>query len=169
MLIQALGPYLLIIQSTFTVYIFIVLGLKVFVRKELGHLSLRDFVLLLLVCNALQNAMLAENMTLMGGLVSATTIMVTDFLLRKTVFRYIQRRRRATPDGHAVTLVYKGRIHEQNLRAMAISINELLGVIKKHGITDVATVDLLMLEPDGHYSLRTNDFTTHATSEAKNA
>jgi len=71
-----------IIGSTLAVYLFIVIAIRIFGKKELAQLSVVDLVFILLISNAVQNAMVGPDSTLSGGLVAATTLFMVNYLLK---------------------------------------------------------------------------------------
>ncbi|MGB4955873.1 MAG: DUF421 domain-containing protein, partial [Leptotrichiaceae bacterium] len=67
-----------IIFSTSIIYVFIVLALRIFGRKELAQLTTVDLVFILLLSNSVQNAMVGSNSTVYGGITAATTLFVLN-------------------------------------------------------------------------------------------
>jgi len=59
--------YLIIALKSIAVYVFIVAAIRLFGKKELAQLSVIDLVFILLISNALQNAMVGSNTSLLGG------------------------------------------------------------------------------------------------------
>ena len=74
-----------IIFSTSIIYVFIVLALRIFGRKELAQLTTVDLVFILLLSNSVQNAMVGSNSTVYGGITAATTLFVLNFIFKKMV------------------------------------------------------------------------------------
>src|SRR5437762_12653765 len=70
-----------IVARTLVVYFTVVLGLRAFGKRELGQMTPFDLVLLLTLSNAVQNAMTLGNNSLVGGLMSAMTLLVSNRLL----------------------------------------------------------------------------------------
>ncbi|MCP6756391.1 hypothetical protein NL533_32690, partial [Klebsiella pneumoniae] len=58
------------------VYVFLVLALRIGGKREVGQMSTPDLVVLLVVANGAQNAMVGQNTTLVGGIVACVTILV---------------------------------------------------------------------------------------------
>jgi uncharacterized membrane protein YcaP (DUF421 family) len=75
-------PYLIIAGKSIAVYLFIILAIRVFGKKELAQLSVVDLVFILLISNSVQNAMVGSNSTLQGGLVAATGLFVANYILK---------------------------------------------------------------------------------------
>ncbi len=146
-----------IAASSVAVYLFIILAIRLFGKKELSQLSLVDLVFILLISNSVQNAMVGNNTTLLGGLTAATALFVTNWLLKNLIYKSkgISRTIQGTP----VILVYEGKIIAKNLEKTQISIDELEAAIREHGVKDVSFVDLAILEVDGNISVLSGNFT----------
>jgi uncharacterized membrane protein YcaP (DUF421 family) len=143
--------YLPIIVSSATIYIFLVLAIRLFGKKELAQLSIVDLVFLLLISNAVQNAMVGSNSTLAGGLVAATTLFVLNYLLKKLLLR--SPKFNQLLQGHPLMLVYNGQIIKPHLEASQISTEELEAAIREHGVERIDDVNLAVLEVDGNISV----------------
>ena len=71
-----------IVFRTFIVYLVVVLGLRFFGKRELGQMTPFDLVLILTMSNAVQNAMTGPDTSLTGGVVSAATLLVSNWALQ---------------------------------------------------------------------------------------
>lgn len=133
------------------------LAIRIFGKNELSQLSIVDLVFILLISNSVQNAMVGDNSTLFGGLVAATSLFITNWLLRillfkaKKINRFIQ--------GSAIMLVYKGKIIQKHLEQAKISIEELEAAAREHGVSAIKDIDLAILEVDGNISVLSHNFT----------
>ena len=150
------NDYLSIIISSVAVYLFIVLAIRIFGKKELSQLSVIDLVFILLISNAVQNAMVGNNTTLMGGLVAASALFVVNFLMKQAIFRFPSLSKFI--QGEAIMLVYKGKLKISNMHHTRITYDELMEAIREHGVASIADVDLAILEVDGNISILSNDF-----------
>ncbi|MBP1756443.1 MAG: hypothetical protein H6Q59_2841 [Firmicutes bacterium] len=65
------NTYIRIIISSLVIYLFIIIAIRLFGKKELSQLSVIDLVFVLLISNSVQNAMVGSDSTLTGGLVAA--------------------------------------------------------------------------------------------------
>src|SRR5258706_4328401 len=74
------------LRST-VVYIIILLGLRLIGKKHVAQLSTIDLVLILLISNSVQNAMVGNDSSLLGGIVTAATLLVLNLNLTKVFFR----------------------------------------------------------------------------------
>lgn len=157
--------YIRIIISSVAVYLFIILAIRLFGKKELAQLSVYDLVFILLISNAVQNAMVGPDSTLSGGLVAAAALFVVNYILKQLQFRFpgfgkaIQ--------GDAVMLVFEGKILSSNLNKTEITEDELMEVIREHGVASVSEVDLAVLEVDGNISVISADIRKKTTRRRK--
>lgn len=160
-----LSAYWPIILSSATVYFFIVVAIRVFGKKEFAQLSVSDLVFVLLISNAVQNAMVGSDTTLTGGLVAATTLFILNSLIKYLTYRFPGLRKFIS--GQPKILIYKGKVNESNLRAEHISVNELLEAVHEHGSSSIKDVDLCVLETDGNISVLSGDFKQRSVKPRK--
>ena len=148
--------YLRIVISTLVIYLFIVIAIRLFGKKELAQLSVVDMVFILLISNAVQNAMVGPDSTLSGGLVAALTLFVVNYGLKYLQYRFP--RFGKVVEGNAIILIFKGKINDEHLRKAQITADELLEAVREHGVPSVIEVDLAILEVDGNISVLSNEY-----------
>src|SRR6218665_3859759 len=78
-----MNPYLDIILRSLAVYLFMVIALRVFGKKELSQLNTADVILILLISNSVQNAMVGPDTSLTGGLIAALVLFIINFIIKK--------------------------------------------------------------------------------------
>jgi uncharacterized membrane protein YcaP (DUF421 family) len=149
-------PYLNVIFRALAVYLFMIVAIRVFGKKELAQLSVIDLVFILLISNAVQNAMVGPDTTLEGGLVAAGALFAANFTLKKLLYK--SEKLNSLVEGNAITLIYKGVVNQENCRKAEITIAELNAAIREHGSENFGDVDLAMLEVDGNISVISNEF-----------
>ena len=148
--------YLNIALRALVVYFFIIIAIRVFGKKELAQLSVIDLVFILLISNAVQNAMVGPDATLTGGLVAAISLFAANYTLKRVLYKnkdinkFIQ--------GEPMMLIYKGVPNIENCKKSEISMEELEAAVREHGSRDIQHVDLAMLEVDGNISVISEDF-----------
>lgn len=81
------NPILEIILRTLAVYVFMILAIRLFGKKELAQLSVIDLVFILLISNSVQNAMVGPGSTLSGGLIAAGSLFLANFTLKRLFYR----------------------------------------------------------------------------------
>lgn len=149
-------PIINIIVRALAVYFFMIAAIRIFGKKELAQLSVTDLVFILLISNAVQNAMVGENTTLWGGIIAAASLFTANFILKRVLYK--SDKLSSLIEGNAITLIYKGVVNEENCRKSDISVNELNAAVREHGAKNFSDVDLAMLEVDGNISVISNDF-----------
>ncbi len=150
------NSYSQIILRCIAVYLFIVIAIRIFGKKELAQLSVVDLVFILLISNSVQNAMVGENVSLGGGIVAAISLFLINYSLKRLIYR--NRKVSELLQGRALLLVYKGELQEENLVKAEITLQELEAAIREHGVEEIKNVDLAMFEVDGNISVISNDF-----------
>jgi uncharacterized membrane protein YcaP (DUF421 family) len=135
----------------FLVFVFLVAALRLGGKRELGQINVLDLAVLLLVSNALQNAMIGPDNSLIGGIVGATTLFLANYLFVRLVFR--SRTARHLLEGSPRVLVEHGRVLRAALRREAISEQELQSAALERGFGRLEDVDLMVLEPNGHLAI----------------
>lgn len=138
------------------VYLFVILAIRLFGKKELTQLSVVDLVFILLLSNSLQAAMIGSDMTLMGGLVAASSLFIVNWILKNLIYK--SKKISETLQGSPILLVYQGKVFYKHLERAQISHDELEAAIREHGVKDIAAVDLAILEVDGNISVLSSNF-----------
>jgi uncharacterized membrane protein YcaP (DUF421 family) len=139
------------VVRAFLVFAFLVLALRLGGKRELGQINVLDLAVLLLVSNALQNALIGPDNSLVGGIVGATTLFAANYLFARLVFR--SRRASRILEGTPTILLEHGRLHERALQAEAIRAEELRAAALERGFQRLSDVDLIVLEPNGHLAI----------------
>ena len=133
------------------VYLFLVIALRVGGKREVGQLTTPDLVVLLVVANGVQNAMVGTNSTLLGGIVSTVVILVIARLIQVAVSRSSWFQRAFI--GEPRILVVDGTVDDRAMREEEIGEEELAAALREHGIESVDEVHLAVLEVDGSISV----------------
>ncbi|MDP4290043.1 MAG: DUF421 domain-containing protein [Bacteroidota bacterium] len=157
--------YVRIILSTITVYLFLIVAIRLFGKKELAQLSVFDLVFILLISNVVQNAMTGPDTSLSGGLTGAAALFLVNFLLKSLEFRFPVFSRAI--QGEAVMLIFKGKVNHRNLDRVKITMEELLETVREHGVSNIEEVDLAVLEVDGNISVLSDQFRKKTTRKRK--
>jgi uncharacterized membrane protein YcaP (DUF421 family) len=150
-----ISPYLDVILRSAAVYLFMVIALRVFGKKELSQLNTADVILILLISNAVQNAMVGNNTTLWGGIAAASALFVINFILKKLMFRY-----KGFGDfmlEKPEILIHNGQLDFKILSKLSITHEELKEAMREHGVENFTDVKLAMLEIDGNISIISGD------------
>src|SRR5256885_12602421 len=140
---------------TGVVYLALLLGLRLTGKRQVGQLTTFDFLLLLLLSNAVQNAMTGPDNTLTGGLVAAGTLIGLNMILASIVGRSM--RAEKVIEGMPTILIRHGKILNANLAKEGITRDDLLRALREHGVETVEEVRSAILEVDGTVSVIKED------------
>lgn len=154
-------PPLLIIFRCSVVYVLLLLALRLTGKRQLGQFTPFDFAVLLIVSNAVQNAMTGPDTSLVGGIVGAGTLFGLNYLLSMLSTRF-------QLFGHDVlgdptVLVNDGHLIMEHLRRERVSADDVLMAMREHGVDDITQVKHAILETDGTISIVTQDIPTMRT------
>ena len=149
------GHVLQIAFRTAVVYVFLLLILRLAGKRHLGQLRVFDLVVILIISNSVQNAMVGSDTSLTGGLIAAAVLVLLDKALDRTALR--DSRLGSLLTGMPTLLVNDGRVIEEHLRREDVSDNELLMVLREHGFSSPDDVNLAILEVDGTISVVSRD------------
>jgi uncharacterized membrane protein YcaP (DUF421 family) len=154
-----------IILSSVAVYLFIIVAIRLFGKKELSQLSVLDLVFVLLISNSVQNAMVGSDTSLLGGLIAAASLFVLNYIFKWTLYKFPKLNK--SIQGHPLLLVYKGRLIEQNLKKIQLSKPELEEAIREHGAHHISDVDQAVFEVDGNISILSRGYTVQTSKKKK--
>ncbi len=146
-----MNPYLDIIVRSICVYFFMVIALRIFGKKELSQLNASDIVLILLISNAVQNAMVGSDVSLEGGMLAAFSLFLINYIFKKVMLKskFIKNLVQEKPE----ILIHDGKIDFKVLSKLDITSDELDEVIREHGVDNYKHVRLAMLEINGSISI----------------
>ncbi|HEV7811053.1 MAG TPA: YetF domain-containing protein [Candidatus Limnocylindrales bacterium] len=140
-----------VVLRTAVVYVVLVIGFKLVGKRAAGQLSTLNLVVLLVVANAVQNAMVGQNTSLIAGLLAAGIILGLDLLLNSIADRW--RPLREWLDGVPTLLVEDGRLVIENLRQEGVSERELGVALRQNGLLTATEARFVYLEPNGAISV----------------
>ncbi len=148
-----MNPYLDIALRSLAVYAFMLVAIRLTGKKELSQLNTIDVVLILLISNAVQNAMVGNNTSLLGGLAAAAVLFILNFLLKKITFK--NKKLRELIFEHPEILIHDGKLNFEKLSHLGISDEELKEAMREHGVEYYKDVKLAIFEVDGNISIIT--------------
>jgi uncharacterized membrane protein YcaP (DUF421 family) len=141
----------MIVVRTLVVYAGVFLGLRLAGKRELGQMTVFDLVVVLLIANAVQNAMVGSDVSLQGGLIAAAALLTANRAVAT-----LRRQGRVWGrflEGTPTVLVEDGQAIEPHLRKEGLERDELEMVVREHGVERLADVKLAVLETDGAISI----------------
>lgn len=134
------------------VYLFLVIVLRVFGKRELAQLNPFDLVVLLSLSNTVQNAIIGDDNTVTGGLLGAFTLLFINYLVVRFLFRH--KRLDQIVEGHPTTLIENGKTRPDEMARELLTESELLMVAHRQGFASLKEVETCVLEPGGTFYLQ---------------
>jgi uncharacterized membrane protein YcaP (DUF421 family) len=140
-------PILEKIVRPWLVYLFLLLGLRLAGKRELAQVSTFDLVVVLMLSNTVQNAIIGDDNTVTGGIIGAASLM----LLNAVVVRvsYYNPRLDSFLEGKPTHLIEDGELLDKNLRRELVTKDELKSAAHKQGFRGLDDVDRAVLEASG--------------------
>lgn len=160
-----MNPYLDITIRSVSVYFFMIIALRLFGKKQLSQLNTADVILILLISNSVQNAMVGSNTSLYGGIVAALALFVINFIFKKIMSKsdFIKNLVQDKPE----ILIHNGKIEFETIGRLGITNDELQEAMREHGVEYYKEVRLAMFEIDGSISIISGDKTLKQTHHKK--
>ena len=132
---------------TAAVYTFLLVGLRLAGRRELGQLNPFDLVVLLLLSNTVQNAIIGNDNSLAGGVIGASALLIINWAVVRYLYTHPMVARWL--EGDADILIEKGELQELRLSRELITRAELESAARRQGLEGLHQVQTCRLEIGG--------------------
>jgi uncharacterized membrane protein YcaP (DUF421 family) len=136
---------------TAIIYLVVLIGVRLSGKREVGQMTPFDLTLLLLLSNAVQNAMTGPDTSLVGGLVAAGTLLLLNYTIAE--YSGVNRKFRKWVQGSPSLLIHNGEVIEAHMAREHVSLDELQRALREHSIGSIKDIALGVLEVDGSISL----------------
>ena len=133
------------------VYVFLLAILRISGKRQIGQLAPFDLVLLLVLSNAVQNSMNAGDNSLVGGLISATTLVAVNFAVGYATFK--SKRVEEIIEGRPEVFIHNGKVYEEVLAKIQLTHHELNAALRQAGCASADEVQVAILENNGAISV----------------
>ncbi len=163
----SLGPWLLVCVHTLVLYLFLIVGFRLLGRRQLSQLTVIDLVILILLGSAVETSLIAGNLSLTAGLISAGTLLLVNRVLTEVLLR--SKPLRHLVAGDPILLVHQGQIIEEHLRRTGLTETDLLEAIRERGYDTFEKVKCAVLETDGSIHVIPMDARTSQTVPPRSA
>jgi uncharacterized membrane protein YcaP (DUF421 family) len=131
---------------TAIVYLFLLFGLRLAGKRELSQLNPFDLVVLLLLSNTVQNAIIGNDNSLIGGIIGGGALLIINAIVVRTLYHY---GKLDQIEGKPETLIRNGRLVRHHLERELITVAELEAAARRQGIESLAHVHECRLETGG--------------------
>jgi uncharacterized membrane protein YcaP (DUF421 family) len=133
------------------VYVFLLVLLRVTGKRQIGQLAPFDLVLLLVLSNAVQNSMNGGDNSLVGGLISAATLVALNYSLGYAIYK--SKKLEALVEGRPQVIIHNGRVFEDVMRSAKLTHHELSAALRAAGCNSTEEVQAAILENNGSISV----------------
>ena len=152
-------PWWELVLRCAAIYLALLLGFRLFGKREVGQMTLFDLVVVLLVANAVQPAMTGPDSSLLGGLIIIATLLTLNFLVSFLRVRVPLVNRLVEPS--PVVVAKNGRWDKAALKKQELTDNEVMAALREHGLESVSEAKVVVLEADGSLSVVPKDGTSY--------
>lgn len=129
------------------VYLFLVIALRLAGKRELAQLNPFDFVVLMSLSNTVQNAIIGEDNSVVGGLIGAASLLAINAVVVRLLYTHPKLEEIA--EGKPDALIEKGKINLAHMKREQITKEELAVVAMRQGFRSLDEVESAVLEPGG--------------------
>ena len=157
--------YLIIGGKSVTIYIFIIIAIRIFGKKELSQLSVIDLVFILLISNSVQNAMVGTDTSVTGGIAAALALFICNYIF-KIILRKSDKFSKIV-QGEKIVIVVGGKILDKGLKDSMMSVEEVEMAVREHGVNSIREADLVILEVDGNVTVLSSDYSHKTVKKRK--
>ncbi|HSI37503.1 MAG TPA: YetF domain-containing protein [Methylotenera sp.] len=148
-------PWWELVLRGLVVYAFLIVLLRLTGKRQIGQLSPFDLVLLLILSNAVQNSMNAGDNSLLGGLISATTLIAVNYLMGLVTFK--SKKLEEFIEGRPQILIHHGKLFEDVMNEAKLTRHELDTTLRQSGYFEIKDVKLAILENNGSVTVQGYD------------
>lgn len=133
-------------------YVFMIVLLRLTGKRQVGQLAPFDLVLLLVLSNAVQNSINGGDNSLVGGFISAISLVAANYTLGLLTYR--SKRIAGLVEGRPQVLVHNGHLYADVMRKEKVTQHELDAALRAAGVACVEHVHFAILENNGQITVR---------------
>lgn len=149
--LSSLNLGVIIAVRTAIVMLFLLVGFRLLGKRQLGQLNIYDLSMIMLVANAVQNAMTQGKGNLSVGIAASGSLMAVGIVLSYIVARKPMVGRLVT--GSPTVLISQGQWIPRNLRREGVTKEQVIAAAREHEIGKLEKIQLAVLEVDGDISI----------------
>ncbi|VDS09775.1 hypothetical protein PARHAE_02982 [Paracoccus haematequi] len=139
-----------------SIYIVLLIATRLSGRRTMAQMTPFDFVLLLIIAETTQQALLGDDFSISNAVVLILTLFATDVVLAWLKGR--SPRVESLLDGSPTVLISQGEINREAMRRARVSIEDVLeSAREQHGLKSLADIDAAVLEVSGGISIIPKD------------
>ena len=144
-------PWWELVLRAFIVYALLLLLLRLSGKRQIGQMAPFDLVLLLVLSNAVQNAMNGGDNSVTAGIISAITLIAANLLVGFITFK--SKKVEALIEGRPEVLVHNGHLFTNVMKKAKLTQHELNAALRYAGCLSIEQVHCAILENNGQISV----------------
>ncbi len=144
-------PWHELVFRALSVFLFLFVIFRIWGKKHFSEMAPFDFLLILILSESVQNALVGAERSVTGGLIAISTLVLLNIVFNKLSYHF--RPMEKLLDGVPQVVVHNGKIVESNMKKLTLSQQELQAALRKEGVLDMGEVKLATMETDGKISV----------------
>jgi uncharacterized membrane protein YcaP (DUF421 family) len=132
-------------------YVLLFLALRYLMKRHAGQVGIADILVIVLISEAAQNAMVGEAKSVTEAAILVCTILFWSYAINWLSDRVPALR--SLGGGDPLPLIENGRMHKRNMERELLTEDELMSQLRQHGVETISQVKRACLEPDGNISV----------------
>lgn len=145
-------PWWELIERAAVIYGFLLIILRMTGKRQVGQLAPFDLVLLLVLSNAVQNAMTGSDCSVAGGMILCSTLVGLNSIIGYATYR--SKRIEALIEGRPQILIHNGNLDERVMHKEKITHHELMASLRASGCASITEVHFAILENNGRITVQ---------------
>ncbi len=145
-------PWWELIARSLIVYIFLLTLIRLTGKRQVGQLAPFDLILLLVLSNAVQNAMNGGDNSVQAGIISSLTLVLLNYGIGYVTFR--SKRFEALIEGRPQVLIHNGKLYKDVMEKQRLTQHELDAALRRQGVSDIAHVHVALIENNGEITVQ---------------
>ena len=144
-------PWWEFVLRAVVVYVGVLVMVRLSGKRTVGQFTPFDLIVVVLLGTAVQNSLIGEDKSLLGGLLLAATLIALNWLVGLLSSRY--RKVERIVEGEPVVLARNGKVFTNVLRRELISLDDFEEALRLNNIADASQVLIALLETNGGISV----------------
>ena len=145
-------PWWELIVRSLIIYVFLLVLIRVTGKRQVGQLAPFDLILLLVLSNAVQNAMNGGDNSVQAGLISALTLVTLNYGIGYATYR--SKRLEALIEGRPQVLIHNGELYKDVMEHERLTQHELDAALRRQGVSNISHVHMAMIENNGEITVQ---------------
>jgi len=154
-------PWWELVLRAAIMYIALIVLIRISGKRQIGELSPFDLILLLILSEAVQNAMNAGEESVTGGLIVVCTLLGLNSFIGYITYK--SKKAEDIIEGKPEILIRNGKLIESVAEAARITESELESALRENGVFQIEDVKLAILENNGSVTVESYNEKPHAT------